>query len=61
MEKIYAIVRKIRKNQDGATSIEYAFVALLISIVIVVAVVGIGESVKTFFLGVSDGFKGNSK
>ena len=40
---------KFAKNEEGATAIEYSLIATLISILIVTAVFGIGDSVNNLF------------
>jgi pilus assembly protein Flp/PilA len=45
------------RDESGATAIEYALIATGISIVIVVAVNGIGSSVNGRFVAVGDAFK----
>lgn len=43
-------------NQQGATALEYAIIASLISVVIIGAVTGVGGSMNTlFFQSVNDG------
>jgi pilus assembly protein Flp/PilA len=44
-------------DTGGATAIEYAMVASLISIVIVASATSIGAQLKAFFSSVSDGLK----
>jgi pilus assembly protein Flp/PilA len=45
------IVRKFLADDHGATAIEYAMIAGLISIVIVVGVTSIGGTIKSQFFG----------
>jgi pilus assembly protein Flp/PilA len=47
--------RRFCANESGATAIEYALIAVGISIVIVAAVTSIGSSVKGAFTSVSNG------
>jgi pilus assembly protein Flp/PilA len=47
-------LRSLLKDESGATSIEYALIAVGISIVILVAVQGIGSKLQTTFTGVSN-------
>jgi pilus assembly protein Flp/PilA len=44
-------------NRDGATAIEYALIAGMISIVILTAVASVGEEVVALFTLVSSGFQ----
>lgn len=43
-------------DESGATSIEYAMIAISIAVVLVAAITSIGASVKSAFLQVSSGF-----
>ena len=43
-------------GEGGATAIEYALMASLIAVVIVVAVTLVGTSVNSLFLSVANGF-----
>jgi pilus assembly protein Flp/PilA len=45
------------KDESGATAIEYAIIAGGLSIVIAVAVQGIGSTLNTTFTSVSSGLK----
>ena len=47
---------QLRQEQHGATSVEYAFLASLIALVIIVAVEAIGISLSEVFESVLDGF-----
>lgn len=61
MKKALPILRRIARDEGGATMLEYAFVGGLISIVIVLAATGIGGHVSDFFSSVADGFRGKAK
>ena len=50
-------MRDFATDSGGATSIEYAMIASLISIVIVTAVTSIGTQVRGFFTAVSSNLK----
>jgi pilus assembly protein Flp/PilA len=50
-------LREFLHNRSGATAIEYALIAGGISIVIVVAVTGIGSKLNTTFTQVQSGFQ----
>jgi pilus assembly protein Flp/PilA len=45
------------RDESGTTAIEYALIASCISIVILVAVAGIGSSVNDRFVAVGNGLK----
>ena len=49
------LVVRFMRNEDGATAIEYALIAGGISIVIVMAVRGIGSTLQTTFTNVQNG------
>lgn len=55
----FACLTAFMKNQSGATAIEYALIAALISVVVVGALTGIGTSLNdNFFSNVNDGLDG---
>lgn len=49
-------MKRFTRGSDGATAIEYALIAGLISIVIVAAATGIGTKLVTAFTAVAGGF-----
>jgi len=54
--RIRKMTAQLRGVQDGATSVEYALMASLIALVIIVAVEAIGISLTEVFESVLDGF-----
>jgi pilus assembly protein Flp/PilA len=46
---MFRIFRKLRKNEDGATAIEYGLVAGLISIVIITTITMVGSRLEAVF------------
>jgi pilus assembly protein Flp/PilA len=50
------IVQRFLCDDSGATAIEYAIIASMLSIVIVGGVSGLGPRLKDLFSGVSAGF-----
>jgi pilus assembly protein Flp/PilA len=50
------LIARFFSDERGATAIEYCLVACSISIVIVVAVTGLGENVRLLFVRVRDNF-----
>ena len=50
------ILAKFLENEDGATAIEYALIALLISTVIISATTNIGTNLNNIFTRVNAGF-----
>jgi pilus assembly protein Flp/PilA len=51
---MFATLTKLLRNEDGATAIEYAFVASLVSIVAVFFISSIGNSVSAHFESVAN-------
>ncbi|MDR0253060.1 MAG: Flp family type IVb pilin [Brucellaceae bacterium] len=49
-----AIFKRFRKNEDGATAIEYGLIAALIAVVIIGAVTMVGTSLTNIFTTVSE-------
>ena len=46
---MFRIFRRLRKNEDGATAIEYGLVAGLISIVIISSINMVGSNLQNVF------------
>ncbi|WP_439924821.1 Flp family type IVb pilin [Nitrobacter sp. JJSN] len=57
MRLIAKLTSDFLRDESGATAIEYALIAGTISIVIVVAVTGIGTSLNDRFTAVRNAFK----
>jgi pilus assembly protein Flp/PilA len=51
------VLAKLLRNEDGATAIEYALIASLIAVFIVVAVQLVGTQVSTVFTEVGAALK----
>ena len=51
------ILKKVRKDTYGATAIEYALIAALVSVAAIAALTAMGESLQTMFQAVSDALK----
>ena len=49
-------VRSLRKNEAGATAVEYALISALISVIVILAVVSLGNPVSGLFGTVVDQF-----
>ncbi len=47
------LIRNLRKDEEGATAIEYGLIAALISVAAIVAMTAIGGSLDTLFTDVS--------
>ena len=54
--RVYAALIDLRFNRAGATSIEYALVAILISITVVGWATYVGTTISNFFTQVGNGF-----
>lgn len=52
-----AIFKRFRKNEDGATAIEYGLIAALIAVVIIGVVATLGGNIATSFEKVGDAVK----
>ena len=50
------LLSRFRKDDSGATAIEYGMIALFISVVIVAAVTQVGDSLNGFFLAIAAAF-----
>ena len=48
------ILKKIRKDESGATAIEYGLIAALVSVAAIGALTALGGSLQTMFTTVSD-------
>jgi len=55
MSKIF---KKIVKNEEGATAIEYGLIAALIAVACITALGAVGNELGTTFNGVSDSLSG---
>ena len=47
-----AIFKRFRKNEDGATAIEYGLIAALIAVVIIGAVTILGTQIRSSFTSI---------
>ena len=47
------LIRNLRKDEEGATAIEYGLIAALISVAAILAMTAIGGSLDTLFTDVS--------
>ncbi len=48
------ILKKIRKDESGATAIEYGLIAALVSVAAITALTAMGGSLQTMFTTVSN-------
>ena len=49
--------RKLRRNEEGATAIEYGLIAALIAVAAITAMSSLGDQLSTTFNGVSECMK----
>ena len=50
---MFKLIRRLRKDEEGATAIEYGLIAALISVAAIVAMTALGDSLSGMFTGVS--------
>ena len=50
-------IKKLRRNEKGATAIEYGLIAALIAVAAIAAMQGLGNQLKTTFGNVSSNMK----
>lgn len=49
-----SLIRRFRRNNEGATAIEYGLIAALIAVAAIAAMTTIGENLNTTFENVAD-------
>ena len=49
-----SLIRRFRRNNDGATAIEYGLIAALIAVAAIAAMTTIGENLNATFENVAD-------
>ncbi len=52
------ILRKLMRNEKGATAIEYGLIAALIAVAAITAMQGLGTSIRTTFNNASSAMNG---
>ncbi len=55
------ILNKVRKDESGATAIEYGLIAALVSVAAIGVLTTMGGSLETMFTTVSDAMAGAAK
>ncbi|MBR7652968.1 Flp family type IVb pilin [Brucella oryzae] len=55
------LIARFRKNESGATAIEYGLIAALIAVVIITATTELGTAIKTKFTDISTAISTASK
>ena len=56
MEKFMQAVNRFIRDEEGATAIEYGLIAALISIVMLIALTGVGQGVRNTFTRICQAF-----
>ena len=51
------VIKKLFKNEEGATAIEYGLIAALIAVAAITAMGALGNNLTNTFNNVSDGLK----
>lgn len=46
---MFKLIQRFRKNESGATAIEYGLIAALVSVVIITAITTMGENLESTF------------
>lgn len=54
MDKFMQAVSRFIRDEEGVTAIEYALIASLIAVVILVAVTNLGTAIKNVFFAICD-------
>lgn len=54
MKKLYAGIQRFIRDEEGVTAIEYALIASLIAVVIIVAVRTVGQDVNNTFQAIAN-------
>jgi pilus assembly protein Flp/PilA len=60
MKNLYLGIQRFVNDEEGVTAIEYALIASLIAVVIIVAVTGTGTNVKAVFTKVCTALANNN-
>ncbi len=50
---MFKLIRKLRRDEEGATAIEYGLIAALISVAAIIAMQALGTSLSNMFSAVS--------
>ena len=50
---MFKLIRKLRRDEDGATAIEYGLIAALISVAAIIAMQALGTSLNNIFTSIS--------
>ena len=60
MKKLYLGIQRFVNNEEGVTAIEYALIASLIAVVIIIAVTNTGTAVKEVFQDICSALNGGA-
>lgn len=58
MKNLYMGIQRFLKDEEGVTAIEYALIASLIAVVIIVAVTATGQGVRGVFIAICNALGG---
>ncbi len=50
---MFKLIKRLRKNNEGATAIEYGLIAALISVAAIIAMQALGDTLQTIFGGIA--------
>ena len=53
VKPMFKLIRKLRRDEEGATAIEYGLIAALISVAAIIAMQALGTSLSNMFTAVS--------
>lgn len=59
MKSLMLATQKFIRNEEGVTAIEYALIAALIAVAIVVILGTVGTDLNTVFTNIADALEGN--
>lgn len=60
-EILMRFIKKLRRNEKGATAIEYGLIAALIAVAAIAAMQGMGGQLKSMFTKTSDAMEESTK
>jgi pilus assembly protein Flp/PilA len=58
LTKINAGAKRLIKNKDGASAIEYVIVAAMVAVVAITFITPVGDAISTKFQAIQDGLTG---
>lgn len=54
MKTLKNFIRRLSKDEEGATAIEYGLIAALVSVAAIAAMIALGSALSAIFTGVAD-------